>query len=90
MVTEPGMDDFLADTSNNIENMVKKISIWINIHNTKDIFIVGHHDCAGNPVDGKIHKMNIEESFNQIKSIFKGLSVIELWIKEDFNVKNAS
>jgi len=61
-VTEPGPIKILAENTNSfiIENIKKRVDVSVNHHGSKVIAIVGHHDCAGNPV-GK------EEQIAQLK-----------------------
>lgn len=87
MITKPGMDGFLSKKSSDISEIIKEIRITIDVHNSDDIFVVGHYDCAGNPVDENTHKKQIKESVNRIKSIFNDLNVAGLWISDDFSVE---
>ena len=87
MITKPGMDGFLANEESNIKDIVKNVKISIDVHDTKDIFIVGHYDCAGNPVDDLTHEKHIYTAVNRIKSIFNNSNVVGLWISEDFHVE---
>jgi len=87
MITKPGMDGFLASEESDISNIVENIQISVDAHFSKNIFIVGHYDCAGNPVDEIIHKNQIKKAANRIKSIFKDLNVAGLWVLENFSVQ---
>lgn len=87
MITKPGMDGFLASEESDISNIVENIQISVDVHFSKNIFIVGHYDCAGNPVDEIIHKNQIKKAANRIKSIFKDLNVAGLWVLENFSVQ---
>lgn len=87
MITEPGMDGLLAQKDFNIKYITKKVEKSIEVHDTKNIFIVGHHDCAGNPVDDLNHKNNIHSAVNRVIKIFNHLNVVGLWLCEDFEVE---
>ena len=87
MITEAGMDGFLSDENSDINNILKKIEISILGHESENIFIVGHYDCAGNPVDNLTHKKQINTAVKRIKESFPDLNVIGLWINENFTVE---
>ncbi len=87
MITEPGMDGLLAQKDFNIKYIVRKVEISIKVHDCENLFIVSHHDCAGNPVDAVTHKKNVYSAVNRMKTIFNDLNVIGLWISEDFEVE---
>jgi hypothetical protein len=57
MITEPGVDAILSENKDmqTIERIKKRLSISIEKHHSKFIAVVGHHDCAGNPVDMQTH-----------------------------------
>lgn len=86
MITKPGIDGFLANKDSNIHDIVKNAEISVDVHDTKNIFIVGHYDCAGNPVDDLTHEKHIYAAVNRIKSLFPDLNVAGLWVSEDFEV----
>ena len=87
MITEAGMDGFLADKNSNINSILKKVEISISGHESEDIFVVGHYDCAGNPVDDATHKKHINIAAKLIKDLFYDLNVVGLWINESFIVE---
>lgn len=87
MITEAGIDGFLADINSDIDNILKKIEISISGHGSENIFVVGHYDCAGNPVDDITHKHHINTAVKRIKNLFPDLNVIGLWINENFTVE---
>jgi carbonic anhydrase len=67
--------------------IVKNVEISIDVHDTNNIFIVIHYDCAGNPVDDLTHEKNIYTAVNRVKSIFNNSKVVGLWISENFEVE---
>jgi carbonic anhydrase len=75
---------FLSDDSKDISEIIKEIQITIDVHDSKDIFIVGHYDCAGNPVTEITHKKQVIKSVDRIKSLFNDLNVFGLWISYKF------
>lgn len=87
MITEAGMDRVLANENSEITDILKKIGLSIGLHGSKNIFIVGHYDCGGNPVDTDTHKTQIILAVKRIKSFAKSCKVTGLWVSEDLSVK---
>ena len=87
MITEAGMDGFLADENSDITNILKKIEVSISGHGSENIFVVGHYDCTGNPVDDLTHKKQINTAVKRIKNLFPDLNITGLWINENFTVE---
>lgn len=81
MITEPGMDGKLADENFNIDEILIKVDISIEAHNSKDIFVVGHYDCAANPTDKKTHIKQIKLAVERIKDLRPQSKVIGIWVE---------
>lgn len=90
MVTKAGIDGFLADGKSDIHEILKNVEISISGHGSENIFVVGHHDCAANPVDDLMHQKQINAAVKRIKDVFPDLNVTGLWINENFTVENIS
>ena len=85
MVTEAGMDGVLADSNNSIDEISRKIQISIEKNHASMIFVVGHHDCKGNPVDDSVHKEHIRLAVDRIKEEFSQMDVVGLWMNEGWS-----
>ena len=88
MITEPGPDKVLSENTATftIESIKKKISISIEKHGSKLLFISGHHDCAGNPVDETKHKEQILKSVKNIASWRLSIPVKGIWVDHRWQV----
>jgi len=81
VITEAGMDGVLAGDDRRImESITSKIDISTVKHNSGIIFIVGHDDCGGNPVDEKTHRKQVHIAVNKIKEMKPSVQVIGLWV----------
>jgi hypothetical protein len=87
-VTEPGPDGILGDQKDAalIESIRKRVEISVRKHGSKNVAIVAHHDCAGNPVDLKVHLDQLDRAVELIRSWGFGCEVVALWLGEDFKV----
>jgi len=86
-ITEPGVDKILACGSAEEKAIVeKKARISVEVHGSKIIVIVGHHDCAGNPVSNEEHCKQVKEAVRVISSWKLPAKVVGVWIGDDWSV----
>lgn len=87
LITEAGMDGYIADSNNTIEEVYRSIRISIDKNQALMIFVVGHFDCRGNPVDEPIHKSHICLAAERIAKAFPNMPVIGLWVNDQWNIE---
>jgi hypothetical protein len=88
MITEPGIDKILAEGNKELISWIKeKIKISVKKHNSKVIAIVGHTDCAGNPVEKEKHIEQIKKGMKIIKLMRLNVKIIGLWVNENWQVE---
>lgn len=87
VISEPGMDSYLGKMSTMDRLWIKqKIKISIINHGSRIISIVGHDDCAGNPVNTEEHRMCIKADILVMEQIVKevdpslAVEIIGLWV----------
>lgn len=88
MITEPGPIRFLAENQDEavVNSIRRRVEISVVKHGSKYIGVVGHHDCAGNPVDKERQLKQISESIKTIQSWKFKVDVIGLWVDEHWRV----
>lgn len=87
LITEPGMDKVLSQGKlDEIERIRKKVMISINAHDSNIVAVVGHFDCAANPVSDLEHFRDIVVSTYLVESWNLPVKVIGLWVDEFFDV----
>lgn len=83
MITEPGMVRVLSqDNWNVLDRLAVSVNISIEAHHSKIVAVVGHYDCAANPVDIEQHYKDIIMATNVVKSWAFPVTVIGLWVDE--------
>ena len=88
MITEPGIDGILAEGDEKIlEEIKNKIEISIKKHGSKVVAIVGHIDCAGNPVGKREHLRQIRKGKEILKSMHIEAEILGLWVNENWKVE---
>jgi hypothetical protein len=90
-ITEPGADKLLASgPADVIEAIKQKVLISVNAHNSETVAIVGHHDCAANPVSEAQHRQDIGEAMATAQSWDLPVQVIGLWVNSEWQVEVVS
>ena len=87
-ITEAGPNLILAemqDTSN-VKSILKRLKISVEKHDSMGIAIIGHADCAGNPVADDIQKIHIKKSLGFIRQQYEKMEVIGLWVDQNWKV----
>lgn len=87
LITEPGMDKILSQGQwAENERLREKVIISITAHNSNTVAVVGHYDCAANPVSDREHFMDIAASTNIVKLWDLPVRVVGLWVDESWHV----
>jgi carbonic anhydrase len=88
MVTEPGPNKILSENRDRtiVESIKKRVEISVMKHNSKLIALVGHHDCAGNPVEKDTQLKQILSAIKTVESWNFEVQIIGLWIDENWEV----
>jgi carbonic anhydrase len=89
MITEPGMDFFLANQDNVVDDVIRKINISIEKNSSSTIFLVGHHDCQANSVSEDEHKKHIALAVDRIEKKFE-IPVQGLWVNAQWQVEKVN
>ncbi|MEN8221660.1 MAG: carbonic anhydrase [Acidobacteriota bacterium] len=88
MITEPGPNRILAEQSASalVDSIFARINISVEKHGSKQIAVIGHHDCAGNPVGEEEQKKHTFEAVRIVREKYPELEVVGLWVGESWNV----
>jgi carbonic anhydrase len=82
MITEAGPIKYLSENKKTgvIESIKNRVAVSINAHGSRILAVVGHHDCAGNPVDKEAQIRQMDDSISLIKSWDYDIQVVKLWV----------
>jgi carbonic anhydrase len=87
-ITEPGIDKLMAEGSPEQRASVKaKVLISTNAHGSRVIAVVGHADCAGNPVAKEKHLEHVRQAVATVQSWGLKISIFGLWVGEQWTVE---
>ena len=89
MITEPGPIKYLAENSDKmtVESIRKRTEISAVKHGSKVVAIVGHDDCAGNPVERDIQVEQIKKSIELAKSWGLAVQLLSLFVNKHWEVE---
>jgi hypothetical protein len=89
MITEPGPIKILAENTPRplIDSLRSRVEVSVLKHASSCIAVVGHMDCAGNPVGKEIQIQQIIASIKRIRDWKLPIPVIGLWVNEHWTVE---
>ncbi len=85
VITEAGMDGVLSDQED-IREVLRSITISVNVNKSFKFFVAGHFDCRGNPVEEKIHCQQIKRAVERLKNYWPNHDIIGLWVDKNWQV----
>ncbi len=85
MITEPGANGVLSSRQDpvKLESIIARVNISLDVHKSVGIGVVGHHDCAGNPVSDAQQNTDTLAAVEYIRSRCPKIPVIGLWVDAD-------
>ena len=86
VITEAGMDGVLAKQED-ISEILRSIKVSVHLKKSTRLFVVGHYDCRGNPVDEKLHRKEIIKAVARLKPLWPAQEVIGLWVNGQWQVE---
>ena len=86
VITEAGMDGVLAKQED-ISEVLRSIKVSVNINQSTRLFVIGHHDCRGNPIDQKVHRKEIAAAVKRLKPLWPAQEIIGLWVNDQWQVE---
>ena len=86
VITEAGMDGVLAKQEN-ISEVLRSIKVSVNLNRSTRLFVVGHYDCRGNPVNEKSHRQEVIDAVDRLKPLWPAQEVIGLWVNDQWQVE---
>lgn len=73
-----------------VEAVLERLGVSVNIHGSRTIAVVAHHDCAGNPVDRETQISQLQPSIDWVRLHYPRCDVIGLWVDADWIVQDVS
>src|SRR6185295_11517678 len=81
VITEAGMDGVLAKQED-ISEVLRSIKVSVDLNKSTRLFVVGHYDCRGNPVDERSHRKDVANAVKRLGPLWKAQTVVGLWVND--------
>jgi len=87
-ITEPGPILILSERKDAdlVQSILRRVDISVEKHKSGGIAVVGHADCAGNPVGKEEQIAQIQSSAHLLRQKYESMEVIGLWVDEQWSV----
>jgi len=91
VVTEPGPVAILADapSGTRARSIRARVAISVEKHGSRVVVVVGHHDCAGNPVGEAEQRRQLRAAVDTVASWGFAAAVAGLWLGPGWHVERA-
>jgi hypothetical protein len=88
-ITEPGPVRILAESKDAaaMESIRRRVDISVTRHGSRQVAIVAHADCAGNPVDKEHQLHQLRSAESTVLSWGMGVTVDLLWVGADWQAE---
>ena len=86
VITEAGMDQVLSNQQD-IHEVLRSIAVSVNINKSTRLFVVGHYDCRGNPVEENVHRQEIKSAVKRLKEHWPNHEIVGLWVNKEWQVE---
>ncbi len=89
VITNPGPIKILADDSpaELVRSIKDRVAISVEQHGSGVIALVGHHDCAGNPVDKNKQLEQLAAAEKKVASWEFPAKIIKMYVNDDWQVE---
>ena len=87
-VTEAGPDGlFSHGRTADVESIRRRVTMSLTKHHSMAVAVVGHHDCAANPVAADTHRDQIRQAVNIVRFWMLPVAFFGLWVDERWAVE---
>jgi hypothetical protein len=88
VVTEAGPVGLLSQRpeSRDARSVFRRVDVSIEAHSSKQIAIVAHYDCAGNPVPDSEQKQQIYSCLEILAKRYPQMELLGLWLDQDWRI----
>ncbi len=66
--------------------IVRRIQISQKAHGSEKLALVAHYDCAGNPLEEKEQRLQLQYGVKSLRRLAPAMEIIALWVDENWSV----
>lgn len=86
-VTTAGLVRHLAEDTEQTGTILANLAISVEKHGSRQVAVVAHHDCAGNPVPDETQKQQLAAAVARIEKLYPEAETVALWLNEQWIVE---
>lgn len=86
-ITAAGMVSHVATDTDRTPTVLGDLAVSMAQHGSRDIAVVAHHDCAGNPVPDRVQRDQVLEAMVRIRDRHPEAEVVGLWVDRNLTVE---
>lgn len=87
-VTRAGIVKYLTSSYDPATaGIIVDLEASIRAHSSKNLALVAHQECAGNPVDDEIQLRQLEDGVAHFRRRYPELSVVGVWVDTGMNIQ---
>lgn len=87
VITEAGPDGIMASTATASRLILQRLMVSRDKHQSTELALVAHHDCAGNPVSREKHLLDLARAAKIMGTWNLGMKIMLIWVDETWNVE---
>jgi len=86
-VTAAGMVKHVAADTERTQTILGDLDVSVTQHGSRDIAVVAHHDCAGNPITEEKQKDQIARAVARLLRRHPDAEVIGIWLDGNWTIE---
>lgn len=86
VITEAGPDKIMSSTATASRLILSRVLVSRDKHQSRQLALVAHADCAGNPVSKQAHFKHLEQAGKIISTWELGMNIMMLWVDKNWEV----
>ena len=86
-ITAAGMIRHIASDTDRTPIVLGDLDVSVDKHGSKNIAVVAHHDCAGNPTSDKVQRDQIVEATSRMEERHPDAEVVGLWVDRNWTIE---
>ena len=88
MITEAGPVKALAERDEQLTQSIRaRLEVSLKVHKSEVVAVVGHDDCASNPVGYERHQVQVQQSVDLLRASGVEVPLIGLYVHADGTVE---
>lgn len=89
-ITTAGLVRHLVSDTEQTPTLFANLDISLTAHGSHRVAIVGHHDCAGNPVSDEQQTQQIADAVQRLSTMHPEAELVGLWVNQHWTIEEVA